>query len=156
MPNCFVHFFGFIPSREELPIQTTQARLFLMPESSHSCVWLVTIIDTRHHHSTLLVYPEDSQRSTRQLHLPQLLLLPGTRKGFFKIGVKCHERNSTAGELIVFQEVERNSWRHANTMAQRINCKTIQWITGVCPQDICTELSSLKKMKSRLLLQITF
>lgn len=35
-----------------------------------------------------------------------------------RLGVEWHEHNSTAGELILFQEVERNSCLHANTMAQ--------------------------------------
>ncbi|PKK32331.1 peroxisomal leader peptide-processing protease-like [Columba livia] len=50
---------AFAP-KQELLIQTAQARLFCMAESPHPCVWLI-IIDMRHHHYTLRIYPPDSK-----------------------------------------------------------------------------------------------
>lgn len=146
MPNGFVHFF-FLPGRQELLIQTAQARLFCMAESSHPCVWLIMIIDMRHHHYTLRIYSPDSKdpRDSYPYLSHSYCLAP--ERASLRLG--WNVTNVTALLGIWLCSRKRREIHDGMQTPQRINCKTIQWITGVCPQDIYTEFSSFKKKNNQ-------
>lgn len=115
-------------------------------ESPHPCVWLI-IIDMRHHHSTLRIYPPDSKdpRDSYPYLSHSYCLAP--ERASLRLG--WNVTNVTALLGIWLCSRKRREIHGGMQTPQRINCKTIQWITGVCPQDIYTEFSSFKKKNNQ-------